>query len=214
MPRRTDPTSYQFEERLESDIVVGKPGIQFNSMMKRLSFVSIAVASLVMGCGKTRYEIVAPPQARGEIAPHAGPVFSRDKIDYEIFQLEDKVVFHFVNRHDIPIELSPQTVLFDSTGHSFSVESQTVAPDQSGRVIVPPSNPISRGPTSPISAEVRIGGYDEGGMIPDDRGRYGGASMARDFRWPAGRTARFRFVFRVGEETITHEWTLSREKTK
>lgn len=184
-------------------------------MCKRsLLLVSLGVISLLSGCGKVRYEIVAPSQVRGEIAPHAGPVMSRDQIDYEIFQLEDKVIFHFVNRMDRPIELSTQSVLFDSTGHSFSIEPQTLAPDQSGRVIVPPSNPIPRGQGSPISAEVRIGGYDDGGMIRDERSEYGSAPMVRDFRWPAGRTARFRFVFRAGDETISHDWTLSREKAK
>lgn len=169
---------------------------------------------LLAGCGKVRYEIVAPAAARGEVAPHAGPIVSRDDIDYEVFQLEDRVIFHFVNRRDRPIELSNQSILFDSTGHSFAIEPQTLAPDQSGRIVVPPANPISRGPSSPISAEVRIGGYDEGGMIRDDRSRYGSAPMSRDFRWPSGRTARFRFVFTAGDETITHEWTLSREKAK
>lgn len=176
--------------------------------------VSLLVVSLLCGCGKTRYEIVAPPQARGEIAPNAGPIISRDKIDYEIFQLEDKVVFHIVNRHDRPIELSGQTVLLDSTGYSFAVEPQTIGPNQSGRVIVPPSNPIARDPNSPVNVEVRIGGYDEGGLIQDDRSRYGSASLARDFRWPNGRTARFRFVYRIADETLTHEWTLAREKVK
>lgn len=171
-------------------------------------------ASLLAGCGKVRYEIVAPPEARGEIAPLAGPILSRDKIDYEIFQADSKVIFHFVNRRDKPITLRGQTVLFDATGYSFAVEPQTVAPEQSGRVIVPPSNPIAREPSSPISTEIRVGGYDDGGIISDDRSAYGSVPMTRDFRWPVGKTARFRFVFTSGEETITHEWTLTREKTK
>ncbi len=176
--------------------------------------MAIFSISLLAGCGKVRYAIVAPPQNRGEIVPHAGPIISRDKIDYEIFQLEDKVIFHFVNRSDVPVELSSQSVLFDATGHSFSIEPQTLAPDQSGQVIVPPSNPISRGPSSPISAEVRIGGYDDGGIVRDERSAYGSATLSRDFRWPGGRTARFRFVFIAGDKTITHEWTLSRENVK
>jgi hypothetical protein len=179
-------------------------------MSKRPLSVSLLVISLLCGCGKVRYSVVAPPQAKGEIAPHAGPVISRDKIDYEIFQLEDKVVFHFVNRYDRPIELTTQTALFDSTGYRFAIEPQTVAPEQSGRVILPPSNAIPDGPSSPVSAEIHIGGYDDGGMVRDERGRYGSAAMSRDFRWPNGRTARFRFVYRIGEETLTHEWTLSR----
>lgn len=170
--------------------------------------------SLLAGCGKVRYAIVAPPEARGEVAPLAGPIITRDKIDYEVFQAQDKVVFHFVNRHDVPVTLSTQTVLFDATGYSFAVEPQTIAPEQSGRVIVPPGNPIQRGSGSPITSEVRVGGYDDGGIIHDERSAYGSAPMSRDFRWPAGRTARFRFVFTIGEETITHEWTLTRDKAQ
>lgn len=181
-------------------------------MTKRLLSVSLIVISLLCGCGKVRYAIQSPGNFRGDILPQAGPTLTRDKIDYEIFQFEDKVIFHFINRYDAPIELTDQTVLFDATGHSFSVESQTVVPGASGRVIVPPSNAISRGPSSPVSAEVHIGGYDEGGILRDERGRYGSANMARDFRWPNGRTARFRFIFRKGEEMIAHEWTLSRDK--
>jgi hypothetical protein len=171
--------------------------------------VVLLVASLLWGCGKVRYEVVAPPEARGAILPHAGAVVSRDQIDYEIFQLENKVVFHLVNRHDRPIELTAQSILFDATGYRFSIEPQTIAPGASGRVIVPPNNPIARD-QAPVNVEVRVGGYDDGGLIRDDRSRYGSASLARDFRWPNGRTARFRFVYRIGDETLTHEWTLER----
>lgn len=181
-------------------------------MMKPLSYVTLFAVSLLAGCGKLRYEIVAPASARGEIAPNAGVVMSREGIDYEVFELQGKVIFHFLNKTGESVRLTNESLMFDSTGQSFAMETMALAPDQSGRIVVPPGNPVARGPRSPISAGVRFGGYDEGGMIRDERSAYGSAPMARDFRWPAGTNARFRFVFAVGEKSIAQEWTLRREK--
>lgn len=185
------------------------------------SFVTILL--LAAGCESTaRYDVVAPAASRGEVPRNAGAVVNRDKIDYEIFQAEDKLIVRFVNRTGQLLKVAEQSVMLDAVGRSFAVETQEIAPDQSGRAVLPPAFAAERRRSVSIATEVEIGGVDEGGMIGsrrdiqnniDDGGSAGSAAAPpAGFRWPAGSLARLRLVYHVGDsvEGLTHEWAIRR----
>lgn len=176
----------------------------------RQLFICISFAASlasVIGCASTaHYEVVSPGQARGGITANAGRIVSRDKIDYELFRLEDKVVIRFVNRTGVPIRLNEQSVSVDSTGRAFMIDPQEVAPDEAGRVILPPSFGVDRNRPAAVATPVRIGGIDEGGLIGTRRdiesnvasGASGSAAApAPGFRWRAGTQARVRLVYEL-----------------
>jgi hypothetical protein len=171
-----------------------------------------------IGCETNRrYEVVAPADSRGAVAPNAGAIVSRDKLDYEVFSTQGKVIVRFINRTGAPLELGEESVTFDSTGRPFAVEPQSIAPDQSGRVVLPPSDAAEKGPRPPVLNEVEVGGVDEGGLISPRRDRQHASGISATaapepgFRWRPGGVARLRLVF-VGPNNVefTHDWTLRR----
>lgn len=171
------------------------------------------IALTAGGCTTLRYDVVAPPEARGEVEPNAGVPVVLDGIEYEVFQVEDKAVIRFVNRTGGPLRLTGQSTMRDSRGQSFTLDPQDVVPDQSGRIAVPPSFAAAQGQrTTPAAGDPLTGPYDNGGIIPE---RHTGVPTATaaptpSFRWPAGQQARFRLVFDSAGKPISHEWVLRR----
>jgi hypothetical protein len=188
-----------------------------------VSFITILLTNAGCASGR-RYEVVAPGTARGAVLPNAGTIVTRDKIDYEVFQAEDKVIVRFVNRTGQPIKLTEQSASFDAAGRSFAVGPEELAPDQSGRIVLPATLAVEHTRTPTVATEVRIGGVDEGGIIGTRRdvenndaegGSIGStAAPPPGFRWPPNALARVRFVYHVGEsvEDVTHEWAIRRTK--
>lgn len=191
-------------------------------------FISVSfLASILVavGCESTaRFNVVAPTTARGEVPRNAGAIVSRDKIDYEVFQAEDKVIVRFVNRTGQPLRLTEQSVILDAGGRAFAVDPQDLPPDQSGRLVLPPASAAQQARPSAIVTKVEIGGVDEGGLIGtrrdiqnnDAAGGSTGATAAPPpgFRWTPGTLARVRLIYRVGEspDDLTHEWTIRRTR--
>ena len=168
----------------------------------------------LVGCANaTRYEIVAPPDARGPVPREVGTSFTKDRVEYEVYQVEDKVIVRFVNRTTGPLTLTDASTMTDGRGKAFAVDAQSVGPDQSGRLVVPP------GPTAaeaerrrPIAGEVHVGGVDEGGLIRrrDENVARPEPTTSGLFAWPAGQTARLRLRFDADGTPLTHEWILRR----
>lgn len=172
--------------------------------------------TIFAGCGNAaRYEVVAPPEVRGTVPLNAGQTFARDGIDYEAFQAEDKLVVRFVNRTKGPLRLTGDSVIRDARGRSFTVESQTLGPDQSGRVLLPPglADEVQVGERRPIASEVRVGGVDEGGIIPprDENVTRTGPATSDRFQWRSGQVARLTLAFDAAGTPITHVWTVRRK---
>ena len=185
----------------------------------------LALVALSPGCNSAaRYDVVAPASARGEVAQNAGPILSRDNIDYEVFQAQEKVIVRFVNRTGQPMRLTEQSVILDTAGRSYAVEPQEVPQDQAGRIVLPPATAVDTARPAPIATEVHVGGVDEGGLIGTRRdvesNRAGGgprgatAAPEPGFRWPVNGQARLRLAYRVGEATedLMHDWTIRRSR--
>lgn len=189
------------------------------------SSLLLIAAALVGGTGcnsSSRYDVVAPGSARGPIPRNAGTIVTRDKIDYEVFQADDKIIVRFVNRTGQPLKLTEQSVAIDAGGRSFAIEPQEVAADQSGRIVVPPAYAVDRTRTTPVATEVHVGGVDEGGIIGTRRdienndatgGAIGAAAAPPPgFRWPPNAQARLKLTFHVGDSTqdLSHDWSFRR----
>ena len=172
--------------------------------------------SILAGCGSAqRYELVAPRELRGPVPMNVGQTFARDGIEYEAFQVEDKLVVRFVNRTSGPLRLTGASVLVDARGRAFAVEAQTLAPDQSGRVLMPPglADEVRPGERRPIASEVRVGGVDEGGIIRprDDNVARPEPATSDRFQWRSGQVARLTLAFDAAGKAITHVWTVRRK---
>jgi hypothetical protein len=185
----------------------------------------LAIGLFATGCeSAARYEVAGGGTGRAEIPRNAGAIVTRDKIDYEIFQADEKVIVRFVNRTGQPLKLTEQSFTQDAGGRSFAVEPQELAADESGRVILPPTSAVERVRPAAIPAEVEVGGVDEGGIIGTRRDLQnndaaGGSISAAaapppGFRWPPNARVRLRLVYRVGDsaEDLTHEWSLRRTR--
>lgn len=202
------------------------PRVRFTCISSGVSALTVALALVALGgCNNdVGYSVVAPATARGEVPRNAGAIVTRDKIDYEVVQDQDKVIVRFVNRTGQPLRLTEQSVMFDSSGRTFAVDSQDIPPDQAGRVLLPPAFAVDQAHAAPVATEVRVGGVDEGGLIGTRRDieineGSGGSPGARaapppGFRWPVNGQARLRLVYRVGDagDELTHNWTLRRSR--
>lgn len=184
------------------------------------SFVCIIGLGLglatLSGCGNAqRYEVVSPPELRGDVPLNAGQRFTKDDVEYEAFQAEDKLVVRFVNRTKGPLRLLGESGIVDGRGRAFAVEAQQLGPDQSGRVLLPPglAEEVLRGERRPIATEVRVGGVDDGGIIAprDENDRRPDASESDRFRWRSGQVARLTLAFDADGKPITHVWTIRRK---
>ena len=169
----------------------------------------------LVGCaGNAKYEIVSPIEASGPIPRDVGATFPRDRIEYEVYQVDEKVVLRFVNRTQGPLRLTEQSTMTDAKGRAFIVDAQDIAPDQSGRLVVPPGPAASTDePRRPIATEVHVGGVDEGGILRrrDENVARPEPTRSTLFDWPGGQTARFHLIFDVNGTPLIHDWILRRD---
>ena len=199
-------------------------------ILKILSSASLSI--VVMGCGKTHYELAAPGEMRGRLSEGSGVPTRKDDVEYEVFQSGGHAVISFINRTPATLRLTSASSIADATGRTFALEAagDLIVPDQADRVLIPPTNSAERAslrPSSPTEIQPRVGGFDEGGLVTRDRlaSRDASADVPRGFRWGDGQRVRVHLVFESQPiattanpprspsgsiTTITHDFVLRR----
>lgn len=169
------------------------------------------IACAAIGCTNTTYEVAAPEQLRGPLPLNAGKPTSIDGIEYELFAAEGQGVIFFINRTGVPLRLTEASTIKDTTGRTFPIDVQTIPPNQSGRIIVPPSTPmepIANRRAQPAAVEPQVGGIDEPGFINTGVIRKSNAADdPRGFRWTDGRRVTVHLEFEPERDATTETTT-------
>lgn len=161
------------------------------------------------GCARSRYELATPALVPIEAGGTPVSLPSRDGVNYELRQVDNKLVLRFVNTSAAAIELSATSELLDSTGASYPVEPQKLGSMVSGRVILPPRvEQSSRWSPAPSEAgSPTDDGVFSVGRVPLTAYQ---REPVRTFDWPVDASATVRLRWTIEGKPIEHEFVVRR----
>lgn len=163
------------------------------------------------GCAQSQFELAKPAYAQVESGGKPVTLAARDGVNYELRQVDDRLVLRFVNATSSPIELLATSELLDAAGASYPVEPQKLGPMVSGRVILPPRvAQSSRWSPAPSEAgSPTDDGVFSVGRVPLEAYQ---REPVRTFDWPLESSVTVKLRWTIEGKPVEHEFVVRRVK--
>ena len=177
----------------------------------------------LVGCAKYEYDIVDPPDLTAHVGTKSDVVTEVDPLVYRWRTADNRLVVRVENPTDEPIMLlGERSTAVSPDGESHPLRGQTIAPHSHAKLILPPPRPrvYDSGPTFGVGVGVHSSthhphhgypGHDPYWDGPRYLAVYDDAN-AIYWDWKGETVVRLTLVYRRGDQTFSHPFTIRRKK--
>lgn len=192
--------------------------------MRRCWFMAFLLVPLFGGCTQYQYELTQPRELAQPLSGKSAVDVPIEPLTYELQIADNRLVMQIHNDADEAIKLvGDDSYVVDPEGESHPLQSTTIAPQSSAKLILPPQQLIERQRSPVFGFGVGVGfssayplrrGYWNSALDEVDAPRYyavedGGT---RFWEWKGEGAIRMRLTYERGEKRWHHELQFSRRK--